>query len=146
MSRAFVKDRDDNAPEEAVPLQREPPHLVTVRGKAQLEDVVAAASGAERARLARRLASAVVAAPPDERAVIAFGATVAVRDPSGRERSFSLVGEEEVDVASGRVTETSPLGAALLGRRAGDVVVWQRPIGNQSLTILGVSYEALEAS
>lgn len=145
MSRAFVKDRDDNAPETAVPLQREPPHLVTVRGKAQLEAAVAAASGSERARLERRLASAAVASPPHDRVAIAFGATVAVREPSGRERTFSLVGEDEVDIASGRVTETSPLGAALLGRCAGDVAVWQRPVGDESLTVLGVSYEALEA-
>jgi len=144
VSRAFVKDRDDNEPEHAIPLEREPPHLVTVRGLAQLGAAVAASSDAERARLERRLASAVVASPPDDAGVIAFGATVSVRDSAGKNRTYTLVGEDEVDVAHGRVGEVSPLAQALLGHRIADVVVWPRPVGDEALTILTIDYDALQ--
>ncbi|MBC5799762.1 MAG: GreA/GreB family elongation factor [Candidatus Eremiobacteraeota bacterium] len=143
MSRAFVKERDDNEPEHAIPLEREPPHLVTVGGLEQLRAAALRSSGAERARLERRVASAVVASPPDDTGVIAFGATVDVRDSKGKQRTYTLVGEDEVDVAHGRVGEVSPLAQALLGHRVADVVVWQRPVGDEALTILAIGYGAL---
>ncbi len=141
MSRAFVKELDDNAREAALPVTPQAPHHMTARGKAELEASVAAASGAERTRLERRLASAVVVPPPPDRATVAFGATVAVRDAAGRPLSFTLVGEHEVDIAAGRVAERSPVGDALLGHRPGDVVRWPRPIGDESLTIVSVEYK-----
>ncbi len=146
MSRAFVKERDDNEPEHALALEREAPHFVTVSGLAQLAAAARAATDAERMRLERRLAAAVVASPPDDPTIIGFGAAVTVRDASSKKRTYTLVGEDEVDVASGRVGEVSPLGQALLGRRAGDVVVWQRPIGDEALTIVAVDYAALKPS
>jgi len=144
VSRAFVKERDDNEPEHALPLERAAPHFVTRRGLTQLTAAARAASDTERTRLERRLAAAVVASTPSDPAVVAFGAAVTSRNASGKKRTYTLVGEDEVDVASGLVGEASPLAQALLGHRVGDVVRWQRPIGDEILTIVAIDYEALE--
>jgi len=144
VSRAFVKERDDNEPEHALPLEREAPHFVTRRGLTQLTAAARAASDTERTRLERRLAAAVVASTPSDPAVVAFGAAVTSRNASGKKRTYTLVGEDEVDVASGLVGEASPLAQALLGHRVGDIVRWQRPIGDEILTIVAIDYEALE--
>ncbi len=145
MSRAFVKEHDDDDSEPRLALVRETNHLVTVRGMALLLAARHAAADAERARLERRIASAIVASPPVDCATIAFGATVLVHESSGRERSVTIVGEDEVDVTGGKIGEASPLAVALLSHRVGDVVCWRRPVGDLNLTIASLSYDALRA-
>lgn len=73
--------------------------------------------------------------------VIRFGATVSVRDENGRQSRYTLVGPDEADPACGRVSFQSPLGRALLRRKAGDSVVVKRPAGEIEVEILSVSYE-----
>ena len=55
--------------------------------------------------------------------VIAVGHRVDVRRAGGLERCYVLVGPLEADPRSGRLSVDSPLGSALVGRRAGDVIV-----------------------
>jgi transcription elongation factor GreB len=73
-----------------------------------------------------------------------FGATVRVRSGSGGERSVTIVGADEVDTARGRVSWISPVAAALLKARAGDVVALRTPAGSESLEILDVTYQAID--
>ncbi|HEX9622041.1 MAG TPA: transcription elongation factor GreB [Polyangiaceae bacterium] len=73
--------------------------------------------------------------------VVRFGATVSVEDENGRRGRYTLVGPDEADPESGRVSFQSPLGRALLKRKAGDVVVVKRPAGDIEVEILSVSYE-----
>jgi transcription elongation factor GreA len=54
---------------------------------------------------------------------IAIGHAVRVRRAGGRERSYVMVSPLEGDPRSGRLSSRSPLGAALLGHRVGEVVV-----------------------
>jgi transcription elongation factor GreB len=56
-----------------------------------------------------------------------FGAFVDVEDESGAPFCYRIVGEDEVDVERGHVSWRSPIGRALLKKRAGDTVVFRRP-------------------
>jgi transcription elongation factor GreB len=50
------------------------------------------------------------------------------------------VGEDEIDSKGGRISWRSPVGRSLLGKRAGDVVVVRRPVGDLEVEILSVKY------
>ena len=73
-----------------------------------------------------------------------FGATARVRARSGGERSVTIVGADEVDPARGRVSWVSPVAAALLKARVGDVVVLDTPAGVERLEILHVAYDSID--
>lgn len=91
--------------------------------------------------LTKRLESAVVVNPAEQRGdKIFFGATVEVEEESGAKRVYQIVGEDESDSAAGRISWRSPVGRALLGKRAGDVIVVRRPLGETELEIVAVRY------
>lgn len=91
--------------------------------------------------LTKRLEKAVVVDPAEQRGdKIFFGATVEVEDESGERRTYQIVGEDEIDSAAGRISWRSPVGRALLGKRAGDVITVRRPAGEIELEILSVRY------
>lgn len=69
--------------------------------------------------------------------VVGLGSTVTVRDEFG-DSTYVIVGPVEADVARGRISMVSPLGAALMGRTVGDEVVFNSPGGNRSATITSV--------
>jgi transcription elongation factor GreB len=73
-----------------------------------------------------------------------FGATARVRARSGEERSVTIVGADEVDPARGRVSWISPVAAALLKARVGDVVLLRTPAGAELLEILDVTYSNID--
>ncbi len=75
-----------------------------------------------------------------------FGAWVTVEHEDGAPRTYRLVGPDELDVGAGRISVDAPLGRALLGKRAGDVVVVQRPGGPAELELLQVSWTAPEGA
>jgi transcription elongation GreA/GreB family factor len=57
------------------------------------------------------------------------GSTVGVEEDDGTTSTFAIVGSTEADPASGRISNVAPVGRALLGRSAGDVVVVTTPRG-----------------
>jgi transcription elongation factor GreA len=69
--------------------------------------------------------------------VVGLGSTVTVRDEFG-ESTYVIVGPVEADVAGGRISMVSPLGAALMGRTVGDEVSFASPGGTRSAIIAGV--------
>ncbi len=71
---------------------------------------------------------------------IGLGAKVRVKNDKGIERDFEIVGTYEVDVAKGRVSDQSPIGAALSGHKKGDKVIVTTPNGPSKFTIIEVSY------
>jgi transcription elongation factor GreB len=75
---------------------------------------------------------------------IFFGATVTIRDEDGSEKTYAIVGVDETDLAKKRISWVSPLAAALLKKRVGDVVAFKSPKGFRELEIVGVRYEALD--
>lgn len=169
MSQAFVKEQDD-ALENRLPdrPQSEHPNYVTPQGLAEWHDRIRvlherrAALGeapddpmgqqqlaeVERdlrycqGKVERAVVVDLAKQPADE---VHFGATVEVRDEKGEIREFAIVGEDEADAGSGKVSWVSPLAQALLGSKVGDAVTWQRPAGNLELEIVRIRYPGAES-
>jgi transcription elongation factor GreA len=71
-----------------------------------------------------------------------FGATVALEDEeSGEETTYQIVGEDEADIKSGKISISSPIARALIGKYAGEAVEVQTPRGVKRYEILDVRYE-----
>jgi transcription elongation factor GreB len=75
---------------------------------------------------------------------VLFGGTVTVANESGVEKTYSIVGVDEIDLAKGRISWVSPIGKALLGRSEGDLVRFKTPGGEEELEILRVGYQPLD--
>ncbi|MGH7084363.1 MAG: transcription elongation factor GreA [Acetobacteraceae bacterium] len=72
---------------------------------------------------------------------VKFGAHVRVVDEdSEKESSYQIVGVHEADIKNGRLSVSSPLAKALIGRRVGDTVSVPAPSGDRSYEILAVTY------
>src|SRR5262245_15142326 len=72
---------------------------------------------------------------------VVFGATVQVEDlESGEEATYQIVGIDEADLKENKVSVTSPIARALIGKFAGDVVEVQAPSGVREVEILDVRY------
>lgn len=70
----------------------------------------------------------------------ALGCRVTVKDPAtGREQTYTLVGPDEADPATGYLSIASPIGKALLGQKAKATVTAQLPAGPRTLQILSIS-------
>ncbi|HAZ12103.1 MAG: transcription elongation factor GreB [Bdellovibrionales bacterium GWA2_49_15] len=75
---------------------------------------------------------------------IQFGASVKLKNLDNEEaKQCAIVGVDEVDTASGRISWRSPLGAALLGKKVGDVASVNAPSGIIEYEILDVRYEEI---
>lgn len=71
---------------------------------------------------------------------VVFGLQVKVQDlDSGEEISYQIVGVDEADIALQRISISSPVARALIGRTVGDVVQVQIPRGLRELEILDIS-------
>jgi transcription elongation factor GreB len=66
---------------------------------------------------------------------VVFGATVTVSDEDGIEKTYQIVGEDELDMGKGSISWKSPMAKALLGKGVGDEVQLQAPSGASFLTI-----------
>ena len=72
---------------------------------------------------------------------VKFGATVTLADEDTEEkRTFQIVGEHESDVDAGRLSITSPLARAVIGRKVGDSVEVTTPKGTRSFEVTGVKF------
>jgi transcription elongation factor GreA len=72
---------------------------------------------------------------------IVFGTTVDVCDEStGEEFTYQIVGEDEADIKAGRISVTSPIARALIGKTEGDIASFQAPGGVRELEVLEVRY------
>jgi transcription elongation factor GreA len=94
---------------------------------AELEEIVASAEVIDPSRLSG-----------DN---VKFGAHVwVVEEDSEKESTFQIVGQHEADIKNGRISVSSPLAKALIGRKVGDTVSVPAPSGDRSYEILGVKY------
>ena len=72
---------------------------------------------------------------------VVFGATVRLADDEdGREMRYQIVGEDEADIKAGRVSITSPVARAMIGKSEGDTVEVSAPGGQQVYVIISVEY------
>lgn len=137
-----MKERED-APEPTIAApERTHPNYVTPRGLRQLHERRAAATDArDIARLESSIESAIVTLPPKARTKVAFGATVRVDDGADFRGVFTIVGDDEADLAAGKIAFTSPLAEALDGARVGSKVVWHRPAGDLRLSVREITFD-----
>ena len=92
------------------------------------------------AEISRILSEATVVNAPKRSSKVNIGSTVTV-DMGGRERVFTIVGGAESDVAAGKISNESPVGAALLGHKKGDLVEATGPTGREiSMNILKIEH------
>lgn len=92
--------------------------------------------------LTRRIAHAEVIDPsrPADRNRIFFGATVTYANERDEERTVTLVGVDEADMALGKISIASPIALALLRARVDDEVTVRTPRGPEALTVLAINY------
>ena len=166
MSRAFVKGDDSDLSGEEVPERPVSPHpnYVTPLGLAQLRDkyesllarhaqLKAAGEDFDKPKLteierdlryfSQRLDSAipvdVSSEPQDE---VHFGATVKAETAEGGVHEFTIVGEDEADVAKGLLSVSSPVGRALIGKRVSDEVHVAVPKGKREYEVRQIRFDS----
>lgn len=168
MSRAFTKESTDDLVAGELPERPVPAHAnyVTPQGYHQLQARVRAlqeeherlvvpsrddSAAQQRLREIERdlryfiaqLERATVVNPSNQpRDEVRFGAAVTIRDEDDRRHRFTIVGDDEADVAAGKISWASPLARAMIGARVGDTVSWRRPAGETEVEIAEIAYEA----
>lgn len=166
MSRAFTKESDDDLVAGELPERPVPAHAnyVTPRGNEQLQarvkalqgrhETLAAQSGEDSAAKQKlreierdqryfnaQLERAMVVDPAGQpRDQVHFGAAVKIFDEDGKAHRFTIVGDDEADVAGGKISWASPLAKAMIGAKVGDTVIWRRPAGDTEVEIVEISY------
>ena len=166
MSRAFVKESDDDLAAGELPERPLPPHVnyVTTKGLEDLqarvrelgvqherlkreseEDSAARQKLREVERDLRYFHSQLERATPVDtanqpREQVHFGAIVKIEDDEGAEQEFAIVGDDEADVSAGKISWASPLARAMIGAKIGDTITWRRPAGEAELHIVDIRY------
>jgi len=69
---------------------------------------------------------------------VSLGAHVVIKDSEGEQEEYVIVDHAEADPRLGRISQTSPVGQALMGHRAKDKVTVETPAGARQLTIVEV--------
>ncbi len=73
---------------------------------------------------------------------VVFGATVELFDVANEEDvTYQIVGEDEADIKEGKISVTSPIARALIGKEVDDVATVQAPGGEREYEIVSVRYE-----
>lgn len=171
MSRAFVRESDvpqlPDLPPQVSPLPPGAKNYLTAAGAQRLKDELARRLETERPKLAaapaddmdakrelqvldqrirylqESLRTAEVVAPADGPAdIVRFGATVTVRERTGPDTTYRIVGVDETDYDRNWVSWLSPIARALMNARAGERVTFKAPRGARELEIVAIRYEA----
>jgi transcription elongation factor GreA len=73
---------------------------------------------------------------------VVFGTTVELVDTAGSEKmTYQIVGEDEADIKSGKISYSSPIAKALIGKYSGDITEVRTPGGLKEFEIVDVRYE-----
>lgn len=166
MSRAFVKESDDDRVAGDLPERPLPPHVnyVTAKGLELLqarvreldevhEQLKRTADDDSEARQKLRETdrdlryfrsqlerATLVDTTNQPREEVHFGAIVKIEDEDGNPQEFAIVGDDEADVAGGKISWASPLARAMIGAKVGDTVTWRRPAGETEVQIVDIRY------
>ena len=90
-----------------------------------------------------KLAAAQIIDPStlDAEGRVVFGSTVDLEEEeTGAKVTYQIVGDDEAEIKEQRISISSPLARALIGKSAGDVASFQAPGGEQEYEILSVDY------
>jgi transcription elongation factor GreB len=170
MSKAFTREENDgrDIPDLPPPVSTLPEgarNYMTAAGVQRLRGELAELANEKRPRLAdaaddpeakRQLAmldqrirqleqslqSAEIVPRPDGMPdTVRFGSTVTVREASGEESTYRIVGVDETDFDRGWVSAQSPIARALLNTKLGARVRFRFPCGEEDLEIIAIAYE-----
>src|SRR5215470_9999673 len=86
--------------------------------------------------LEAKVGNAEVIDPPTQGERVTFGSTIKLEDGAGKEHRYQIVGSDEAEPAKGRISVLSPLSRALIGKRTGDSVTAQLPVGKKTFDII----------
>ncbi|HUJ87144.1 MAG TPA: transcription elongation factor GreA [Burkholderiales bacterium] len=94
------------------------------------------------AEIESKLANAQIIDPKllDAEGRCVFGATVDLEEEGGESATYQIVGEDEAEIKQGRISISSPIARALIGKDAGDVVEVRTPGGVKRYEIIDVRY------
>lgn len=165
MSRAFVKETDlEHAGTDLAERPQSPhPNYVTPNGLRQLQQQAAALEQQRQQLLPQqddpvarqqlavverdlryfqaRLERAILVDTAKQSVeTVLFGAIVSLEDENGNVHEYTIVGEDEADIAQNKVSWVSPLARALIGHKIGETVTWRRPAGDLVLEITEIRY------
>lgn len=71
---------------------------------------------------------------------VLFGATVTILNEDEKQSTYQIVGEDEFDISTAKISWKSPMAKALLGKKEGDEVIIRKPAGEEVVTIEKVEY------
>jgi len=84
------------------------------------------------------LSSAVIIENDGPEGVVNLGSEVTIKETGGKPEKYMLVGAAEANPKDGRISNESPLGKALLGRKVGDDIKVNAPSGTLSFRVVSV--------
>jgi len=91
------------------------------------------------AELERTLAEVEIVTDADQmHSEVSIGCHVTIEDSEGEREEYVIVDHAEADPRQGRLSQTSPVGRALLGHKTGDEVEVETPAGTRKLKIVEV--------
>jgi transcription elongation factor GreA len=85
------------------------------------------------------LANSQIIEPDRDNTIVNIGDTVEIKDEDGEIEIYTIVGVAEASPAKGFISNESPVGHALLGRKVGDKITVNAPVGEMEFTIVAVS-------
>jgi transcription elongation factor GreA len=89
--------------------------------------------------LERMLSSARMIEEPARADYVRMGSHVRIIDGDGEEQTYYVVGSQEADPRRGQISNESPIGRALIGKRAGEEVTVVAPGGSFDIKVLAIS-------
>jgi transcription elongation factor GreB len=171
MSRAFVRESDfpqlPELPPQVSPLPPGARNYLTPAGAQRLRNELSRLLDHERPRLAaapsddidakRELqildqrirylqeslrTADVTEVTPGATDVVRFGSTVTVREPSGSQSRYRIVGVDETDLDRNWVSWLSPIARTLMNAKVGDRVALKAPRSTRELEVIAIEFEA----
>ena len=120
--------------------------ILTAEGLRKLKEELAQRKGEIREEIVERLKEARAQGDlsenseydqaKEDQGKVSLGSTVLLKDvETGDEETYTIVGTTEADPFENRISNESPVGAAILGRKVHDVVVTKTPVGELSYEI-----------
>ena len=122
------------------------PVYLTAEGLAKLKAELIHLITVERPRVAARIHDAKLDGDITENAEViektngdkvGIGSKVVIKGEDGQE-TFTIVGSAEAAPREGRISNESPVGAALMGHKKGDTVVVEAPAGSSTFTVVSI--------
>lgn len=94
--------------------------------------------------LRKQIDRANIINPENQKAeTIKFGATVTIIDENEKEKKYSIVGTDEIDLEKGFISFKSPIAMALMQKELGDEVTIHTPKGTREFEVLNIEYKKI---